>query len=86
MSRKPTDYLHKEHKENFIEMASGLDGSTWYLEVKDTNGYTVEGVPNPLDDKGKAMADKEMGLDLAPFVATCELLIKLAEIKLTEKY
>ena len=85
-ARKPIDYLKKEYKKDFIEMASGFDGATWYLEVKDIKGYTVEGVPNPLYDEDKPHTDKEMGLDLRPFVATCELLIKLAGVKLESKY
>ncbi len=45
-------------------------GATWYLEVKDKKGYTVEGVTNPLDDKNKAHKSEDLGLNLQPFVAT----------------
>jgi hypothetical protein len=83
-AREPSQKANKEIKENFADVMSGaLDGATWYLEMRDKNGYTVEGVPNP---RGEADPDfaiylKKNGLDLKPFIDVCIYLFDLSGLK-----
>ena len=72
-AREPSQKAEKELRENFVEAMSGLDGSTWYLEVRDRNGYTVEGVPNPFvgDDQEVKRIKETTRLDFRPFLAVC---------------
>lgn len=79
-AREPSQKAEKELRENFVEAMSGLDGSTWYLEVRDRNGYTVEGVPNPLvgDEKEVKRIKETTNLDFRPFLAVCLKLFELS--------
>lgn len=85
-ARKPSKNFKGSLKENFVEAMSGLDGSRWYLEVKDKERYTVEGLPNPIDVEGKALRIKELNLDLRPYVEVCKELLKLSKIKVDLLY
>ena len=87
-ARKPSAQLNKENRDNFIEMMSGLDGSTWFLEVRDHRGYTVEGVPNPVKKNAKSIVSpKERGgLDFKPFVDVCLKLFDLSGLTDRPKY
>lgn len=79
-AREPSQKAEKELREHFVEAMSGLDGSTWYLEVRDRNGYTVEGVPNPLvgDDQRVKRIKETTNLDFRPFLAVCLKLFELS--------
>jgi hypothetical protein len=79
-AREPSQKAEKELREHFVEAMSGLDGSTWYLEVRDRNGYTVEGVPNPLvgDEQEVKRIKGTTNLDFRPFLAVCLKLFELS--------
>ncbi len=79
-AREPSQKATKELRENFADVMSGLDGSKWYLEVRDQKGYTVEGVPNPIvEDQQEVKRIKEtMKLDFGPFVAVCLKLFQFS--------
>lgn len=79
-AREPSQKAEKELRDNFVEAMSGLDGSTWYLEVRDKNGYTVEGVPNPLvgDEQEVKRIKETTNLDFRPFLAVCLKLFELS--------
>jgi hypothetical protein len=87
-ARKPTEKAEKELRENFVEAMSGLDGSTWFLEVRDTDGYTVEGVPNPII--GDAAVEKSLkeksNLDLKPFLSVCLKLFDFSGLEERPSY
>ena len=87
-ARKPSAKLNKENRENFIELMSGLDGSVWFLEVRDDAGYTVEGVPNPVDKNAKSIVLPKKGgsLNLKPFVDVCVKLFDLSGLKGSPDY
>ena len=87
-ARKPSAKLNKVFRDNFIETMSGLDGSIWFLEVRDQAGYTVEGVPNPVDKNAKSIVipKKEGDLDLKPFVDVCIKLFDLSGLKESPDY
>ena len=85
-ARKPSESFKGSMKDNFVEAFSGLDGSRWFLEVKDSKGYTVEGIPNPLQDNQKPAKFEELGVDLEPFVAVCKELLKLSKLEVKELY
>jgi hypothetical protein len=58
---------------------SGLDGTTWFLEVRDGKSYTVEGVPNPeMDEEHAKKCKEEMNLDFRPFLAVCLKLFEFS--------
>ena len=80
-ARKPSKNFKGMMKDNFIAAMSGLDGSRWYLEVIDAKGYTVEGLPNPVEEGGKALVIKELGVDLKPYVEVCLELLRISKIK-----
>jgi hypothetical protein len=79
-AREPSQKAVKELRENFVDAMSGLDGSTWYLEVRDQKGYTVEGVPNPIvgDEQEVKRAKETVKLDLGPFMAVCLKLFEFS--------
>lgn len=79
-AREPSQKAEKELRENFVEAMSGLDGSTWYLEVRDRKGYTVEGVPNPLvgDEQEVKRIKETTHLDFRPFLAVCLKLFEFS--------
>jgi hypothetical protein len=79
-AREPSQKAKKELRENFVETMSGLDGSTWFLEVRDQEGYTVEGVPNPIigDPAMEKTLKEDSNLDLEPFLAVCMKLFALS--------
>jgi len=79
-AREPSQKAEKELRENFLDAMSGFDGSTWFLEVRDKKGYTVEGVPNPMieDAALRKKLKQESKLDLDPFLAVCLKLFELS--------
>lgn len=87
-ARKPSQKLDKHLRENFVEFMSGLDGSSWFLEVTDNKGYTVEGIPNPIiEDAALAKSLKEKSkLDFKPFLDVCFYLFDLSGMKERPKY
>lgn len=89
-AREPSQKTAQELRENFVAALSGLDGSTWYLEVRDRSGYTVEGVPNPvlndLDEKEKKSLKQMLGLDLDPFLAVCRKLFEYSGLDEKPEY
>lgn len=87
-AREPSQQAKAEYIDDFVVMMSGLDGSTWYLEVRDKRGYTVEGVPNPLVGGDEAIKELKnlTSLDFGPFLAVCQKLWGLAELTGTPKY
>lgn len=82
-AREPSQKAEKELRENFAEAMSELDGSTWYLEVRDRNGYTVEGVPNSLvgDDQEMKRFKETTHLDFRPFLAVCLKLFEYSGLE-----
>jgi len=79
-AREPSQKATKELRENFVDTLSVADGSIWYLEVRDKNGYTVEGVPNPFvgnEQEVKRLKEKTK-LDFEPFLAICLKLFELS--------
>jgi len=87
-AREPSQKAEKELRENFVEAMSGLDGSRWYLEVRDRNGYTVEGVPNPLvgDEQEVKRIKETTNLDFRPFLAVCLKLFEFSGLDDRPKY
>jgi hypothetical protein len=81
-ARKPSLRAKKSLRENWVEAFSALDGSTWFLEVRDDSAYTVEGVPNPIirDRTLAQKLKKDSGLDLDPFLAVCRELFEMSEL------
>lgn len=79
-AREPSQKATKELRENFADAMSGLDGSTWYLEVRDQKGYTVEGVPNPIvgDEQEVKRIKETVKLDFGPFMAVCLKLFEFS--------
>lgn len=79
-AREPSQKAIKEVRENFADVMSGLDGSIWYLEVRDRKGYTVEGVPNPIvgDQQEMKRIKETMKLDFGPFMAVCLKLFEFS--------
>jgi hypothetical protein len=79
-AREPSQKAAKELREHFADAMSGLDGSTWYLEVRDQKGYTVEGVPNPIvgDEQEVKRIKNTMKLDFGPFMAVCLKLFEFS--------
>ena len=79
-AREPSQKATKELREHFADAMSGLDGSTWYLEVRDKNGYTVEGVPNPFvgDEQEVKRIKETTNLDFRPFLSVCLKLFELS--------
>jgi len=72
-AREPSQKTNKELRENFVEAKSGFDGSTWFLEVRDPKGYSVEGVPNPIigDSELEKKLKEKSNLNLKPFLDIC---------------
>ena len=87
-ARKPSQKLPKDFRENFVEAMSASDGSSWFLEVNDAKGYTVEGIPNPIiEDAEFAKSLKEKSnLDFKPFLDVCFYLFDLSGLKERPKY
>jgi len=78
-AREPSQLAIKEVRENFADTMSGLDGTTWFLEVRDGKSYTVEGVPNPeMDEEHAKKCKEEMNLDFRPFLAVCLKLFEFS--------
>lgn len=78
-ARQPLKDVKPENR----DLLSGLDGSSWILEVSDAEGYTSEEVSNPTfraetnEEDVKRQID-EMGFHLDAFVAVCKYLIQFA--------
>ena len=87
-AREPSQKGTAEYRENFIAFLSGLDGSIWYLEVRDEDGYTVEGVPNPLipDPEERKKFEEASKLNFKPFLDVCMQLFTLSELDQKPKY
>lgn len=87
-AREPSQKATKELRENFADVMSGFDGSTWYLEVRDQRGCTVEGVPNPIaGDEHEVKRIKEtMKLDFGPFMAVCLKLFEFSGLNERPNY
>ena len=79
-AREPSQKANKELRENFVEAMSALDGSTWFLEVRDQKSYTVEGVPNPIigDPELEKRLNENSNLNLKPFLDVCMKLFELS--------
>ncbi|HRJ08471.1 MAG TPA: hypothetical protein PK490_16245 [Prosthecobacter sp.] len=74
----------KNVKQEDMDYLTGLDGSTWKLEVSDQAGYTVDEVWTPMnvtngDPDIKKLAE-DQGIRLDNFVKLCSLLIQYAPI------
>lgn len=87
-AREPSQKAVKELRENFADAMSGLDGSIWYLEVRDQKSYTVEGVPNPIvgDEQEVKRMKETVKLDFGPFMAVCLKLFELSGLEERPNY
>jgi hypothetical protein len=79
-AREPSQKASKKLQENFVEALSAFDGSTWYLEVRDSKSYSVEGVPNPImeDPEFEKGLKEKSNLNLKPFLEVCMKLYALS--------